>query len=404
VTRVLLAGGEVFDGTGAPAATADVVLEDGLVVEVGQGLDGDERVDCAGMAVLPGLFDCHVHLTMASGSIMDAVERPFSLEFFHAAEAMRLTLATGITSVRDAAGADRGIKVAQEQGLIPGPRVQISLNMLSQTGGHGELLWPSGSVIDLFPPHPGRPPVIVDGAEEMRRKVRELVRAGADVIKVATSGGSLSPTSKPWMPHFRDAEIAALMEEASAAGLFVMAHANGEGAKNAVRQGVRSIEHGAFLDDETIEMMVERGTWLVPTLSAAEGILETAASAGGYPELMLEKVNAMAGEKAGGMRRAVEAGVKVAMGTDAPLYPHGRNLRELELMAECGMSPEAVLHSATLSAAELMGVADELGSLEAGKRADVVLLDGSARDVAGMGERVRAVWQDGRLVHGQPPS
>ena len=402
MTRIVFRNGELFDGTGAAPRRTDVAIQDGLIVGVGAELRGDETIDCSRSAILPGMIDCHVHLTMASGSILEAIERPFSLEFFEAVDAMRLTLEAGITTVRDAAGADRGLRVAQERGLVRGPRVQVSLNMLSQTGGHGELLWPSGSVVDLFPPHPGRPPVIVDGPDEMRKKVRELIREGADVIKVATSGGSLSPTSKPWMPHFRDAELEVLMEEANAAGVFVMAHANGDGAKNAVRHGVRSIEHGAFLDEETIDLMVERGTWLVPTLSASEGILEAAESSGAYPELMMEKVRAGASEKSRSVARAIAAGVKIAMGTDAPLYPHGGNLRELELMVECGMTPSAALESATLSAAQLLGIDEELGSIEVGKRADIVIAEGSALEIRRLSGRIRAVYQDGVLLHGSP--
>lgn len=403
VVRTVFHGGNVFDGTGGALRKTDVAIENGFIIALGDDLKGDESVDCTGMTVLPGMFDCHVHMTMAAGGLNEALERPFSLEFYEAAEAMRRTLATGITTVRDAGGADSGIRIAQERGLIKGPRMQVSLNMISQTGGHGELLWPSGCTVDFFVPHPGRPSVIVDGPDEMRRKVRELVRAGADVIKVATSSGSLSPGSKPWMPHFRDAEIQVLVEEATAANIFVMAHANGQGAKNAVRHGIRSIEHGAFLDDETLDMMRDRGTWLVPTLSSAEGILEMADQGAAFPEQMLEKVRLMAEELANSTRRAIAAGVKIAMGTDAPLYPHGKNLRELELLAGCGMKPEAALHSATLSAAELMGVDDDLGSLESGKRADLVIVEGNALNFSGLAERVRAVYQDGSLVHGSQP-
>lgn len=404
MVRTVFHGGDIFDGTGGTLRKTEVAIENGFITAVGSDLEGDERVDCTGMTVLPGLFDCHVHMTMAAGGLHEAVERPFSLEFFEAADAMRRTLAAGITSVRDAGGADSGIRIAQERGLIQGPRMQVSLNMISQTGGHGELLWPSGCTIDFFVPHPGRPPVIVDGPDEMRRKVRELVRAGADVIKVATSSGSLSPGSNPWMPHFRDAEIQVLVEEAEAANIFVMAHANGQGAKNAVRNGIRSVEHGAFLDDETLELMKERGTWLVPTLSSAEGILEMVDQGAAFPEQMIDKVRLMRDELASSARRAIAAGVKIAMGTDAPLYPHGRNLRELELLADCGMSPEAALHSATLSAAELMGVDQELGSLEVGKRADVVVVEGNALKLAGLADRVRAVYQDGLLVHENQPA
>ncbi|WP_337821705.1 amidohydrolase family protein [Amycolatopsis sp. A1MSW2902] len=269
--------------------------------------------------------------------------------------------------------------------------------MLSQTGGHGDPWWPSTCVVDLLPPHPGRPPVVVDGPEEIRRKVRELVRAGADVIKAATSGGVVSGGAGPKIAHFRDDEIAMMVTEAAAAGLHVMAHAHGDGAKAAVRNGVRSIEHGHFLHDETLEMMAERGTWLVPTLSAGVGLRQAVeAGAAGYPDHIVEKIKE---RTEGSVRRAVEAGVPIAMGTDAPLYPHGENLLELELLVEQGMRPADALHAATLSAANLMGLGSSLGSLTPGKRADLVVVDGDPLDVRDLGKRILAVYQDGRLVH-----
>ncbi|MGO1972740.1 MAG: amidohydrolase family protein [Propionibacteriaceae bacterium] len=404
MTRTIFTGADLFDGTGAQPSAADLVIEDGRIVAVGTALDGDEQVDCTGHTILPGLFDCHVHLTLSDSDLMTAVERPFSLEFFEAAENMRRTLTAGITTVRDAAGADRGIREAQQRGLIAGPRVQVSLNMISQTGGHGELRWPSGAMVDLFPAHPGRPPVLVDGADQMRHKVRELIREGADVIKVATSGGSLSPGSEPWLPHFRDAEVATLVEEATAAGVFVMAHANGDGAATAVRNGIRSVEHGAFLDDATIEEMVERGTWLVPTLSTSQGILDAAEEGGRFPGRMLDKVRAMADSGKDSARRAIEAGVRIAMGTDAPLWPHGANLRELEHLVDCGLSPGQALVSATSSAAELMGLQDELGTLAPGKRADLVVVAGDPFEFGTLTERIRAVYQDGVVVHATAPT
>ncbi|MPZ12770.1 MAG: amidohydrolase family protein, partial [Kiloniellaceae bacterium] len=178
----------------------------------------------------------------------------------------------------------------------------------------------------------GRPPVVVDGPDEIRRKIRELVRAGADVIKVATSGGIMSAGAGPLIPHFRDDEVAMMVTEAAAAGLHVMAHANGAGAQTAVRNGVRSIEHGSYLDDETLEMMVERGTWLVPTLSAPAGIRESIEAGGNFPDHVVAKITELTETAVEGVHKAVRSGVKVAMGTDAPLYPHGKNLRELELL------------------------------------------------------------------------
>jgi imidazolonepropionase-like amidohydrolase len=402
VSRTVLAGGRVFDGTGAPLRDADVVVEDGRIVAVGPGLDGDEAVDLAGRCLLPGLFDCHTHVTLSDVDLLGHLQRPFSYRFFQTVGNLAATLAAGITTVRDAAGADAGVKRAVADGLVPGPRLQISLALLSQTGGHGDGWFASGQEVHLLPVYPGVPDGLVDGPEALRRKVRELVRAGADVIKVATSGGVISPASDPRHAHFRDDELAALVAEAAAAGRWVMAHAQGaDGIKAAVRAGIRSIEHGIYLDDEAIGLMLERGTWLVPTLVAPRGVQAAAAAGVPLPDAVVRKAAEVAEAHADSFRRAVAAGVKVAMGTDSGVTPHGRNLAELELMAEGGMAPGAVLHATTASAAALMGLEAELGTLEPGKRADLVAVDGDPFELATLPDRVAAVWQDGRLVAGR---
>jgi len=399
MTRTVFRGGRVFDGT-ATLASADVVVEDGRIVDVGPGLDGDEAVELAGRAVLPGLLDCHTHVVIDRIDFMRELETPFSYWFYVAIENLRKTLAIGITTVRDAAGADLGIKMAVEDGLIAGPRLRIAITALSQTGGHGDGWMPSGYDI-TSPTYPGMPSGIVDGPDEMRRRVREIVRAGADHIKVCTSGGVLSPRDDPRHGHFRDDELAVLVEEANAAGIFVMAHAQGApGIKAAVRAGIRSIEHGIFLDDEAIAMMLERGTWLVPTLLAPQGVLDAEAAGAAIPAASVRKAHEVIDIHRAAVRRAIAAGVKIAMGTDSGVTPHGHNLRELALLVENGMTPLGAMLATTRSAAELIGVEDELGSIEPGKRADLVVVAGDPFDYADLGDRVRAVYQDGRLVSG----
>jgi imidazolonepropionase-like amidohydrolase len=399
VTRLLFTGGQVFDGTGGPASAADVVVEDGRIVDVGVGLDGDELVDCSGGTVLPGLFDCHVHVMISGVDLLRLLQTPFSYPFYEAVHNLRRTLALGITHVRDAGGADLGVAEAVRNGLIAGPRMQIAISMLSQTGGHGDGWHVCGAEVPLMGPHPGRPDTVVDGPDEMRRTVRELLRAGADVLKVATSGGVLSARDHPQHPHFRPAELAVLVEEATAAGVAVMAHAQGaEGIKAAVRAGARSIEHGIYLDDEAIDLMLEHGTWLVPTLSAPRAVLTAAAAGAGLPPAVVEKARTVQAVHDASVRRAVEAGVRIAMGTDSGVGPHGLNLDELALMAEAGMTPEQVWRATTLGAAELLGVEDAFGSLRPGKRADLVVLDGGPADLSGLSGRVRRVYRDGVLV------
>jgi imidazolonepropionase-like amidohydrolase len=399
MTRTVLAGGRLFDGTGTDPADADVAIEDGRIVAVGTGLDGDSAVDVAGRTVLPGFFDCHTHVMLSDVDLWGHLQRPFSAQFYEAAKNLRRTLDVGITSIRDAGGADLGVKEAVADGSIAGPRMQISIIMLSQTGGHGENWYPSGNEAALFVAHPGRPSGIVDGPDAVRHKVRELHRMGADVIKVATSGGVLSPRDDPRHAHFRPAELEALVEEASAAGMFVMAHAQGaDGIKNAVRAGIRSIDHGIYLDDEAIELMLQRGTWFVPTLVAPQGVLDAVDSGVKLPPAVVDKARLVLDIHRAAFRTAVEAGVRIAMGTDSGVTPHGRNLRELELMAAGGMAPSAVLEATTRSAARLLGVDDELGTVEEGKLADLVVLGGDPYDFSEYGSRVVQVWKGGVRV------
>ena len=402
--RTVFAGGRVFDGTGAAIAEADVAVVDGQIAEVGVGLDGDEQVDVAGSTLLPGLFDTHVHVMFGHVDIWRLMQEPFSYRFYEAIRNLDSTLRIGITTVRDAGGADLGVKRALEEGIVRGPRLQISITMLSQTGGHGDGWLPSGAQAEIFPAYPGVPTSIVDGPDEIRRKVRELVRAGAEVIKIATSGGVLSPTDKPQQPGFDVEEIDAIVAEARAAGLWVMSHAQStEGIKNAVRAGVRSIEHGIYLDDEAIQLMLDHGAYLVPTLVAPVGVIKAAEAGAGIPEGAVSKAREVIDAHRDSFRRAAEAGVKVAMGTDAGVIPHGTNLDELQLMADGGMSPEDVLVATTRTAAELMGLSRTLGTIEPGKRADLVVVSGDPFDFRDLAGRIARVYQDGVLVAGAAP-
>ncbi len=401
--RTLFTNGAVFDGTGAAPAPADVVVEGGRIVDVGTRLDGDEAVDLAGQTLLPGLFDCHVHVMFSHIDMWELLQQPFSYAFYVAAHNLAATLGAGITSVRDAGGADLGVKQAVHDGLVLGPRMQISITMLSQTGGHGDGWMASGQHVKLLFAHPGRPSGLVDGEDEVRRKVRELARAGADVIKVATSGGVLSPRDDPSHAHFRQRELDALVDEARAAGLWVMAHAQAtDGIKNAVQAGIRSIEHGIYLDDEAIGMMLEHGTWLVPTLVAPQGVIEAAEAGASISAASLRKARDVIEAHADSFRRAVAAGVKVAFGTDSAVTPHGRNLEEMPLMEAAGMAPEQVLASATSRAAELLGVDEDRGTIAPGKRADLVVVSGDPLDLKSYADRIAAVYLDGTLVVGSP--
>ena len=307
-------------------------------------------------------------------------------------------MALGITTVRDASGADAGLRAAVEEGTLVGPRMQISVNMLSMTGGHNDPWLPSGVEGVFGTPYPGMPSGVCDGVDEVSKTVREMIRAGADVIKIASSGGFLSPADDPMEPNYSQEEVDAIVRTAADLGTWVMSHAHGaEGIKRAVRAGVRSIDHGTYLDAEAAAMMVERGTWLVPTLTAGDTTEALAADEKVQPAVR-DKLRGLGRPEFDAMRLAADAGVKVAMGTDCPVAPHGTNLNELRHMAANGFTPEQALHAATKSAAELMGLQDELGTIEPGKRADLVVIDGDPLEFDGYEDRIEQVWKDGVRV------
>jgi imidazolonepropionase-like amidohydrolase len=397
VTRTVFRGARVFDGTGSAPAEADVVVQDGRFVEVGTGLDGDDAVDVSGKHLLPGLFDCHIHVgsTYEDFDETAVMHRPFTYGFFKIPQTLRTILGLGITTVRDASGVDLGVKRAVDDGLMAGPRMQISVQMLSITGGHADATLPSGGLSAWAYVYPGMPSGVCDGIAGVEAKVREVIAAGADVIKIASSGGFLSPLDDPQLPHFTEDEVTTIVRTAGDLGRWVMSHAHGaEGIKRAVRAGVRSVEHGTFLDDEGVELMLERGTWLVPTLTAGD-TTEEIANNPAVPEPVRAKMRDLGRPELDAFRRAAEAGLKVAMGTDCPVAPHGTNLRELQLMAENGYTPEQALVAATSGAAELMGLGDRLGTIEAGKLADLVVVGGDPFEFEKLPERIEAVYKEG---------
>jgi imidazolonepropionase-like amidohydrolase len=397
--RILLHGAQVFDGTGADPFGADVAMADGKIVEVGLGLDGDRGIDLTGHTILPGFFDCHVHVTSAGVDVMQRLNQPFSYEYFLAAKHLKQTLATGVTTVRDAGGADAGLQKALRDGLIDGPRMLISVSIIGQTGGHSDGWHPSGNSVPMAIPHPNRPSGIADGPDEMRRVVRQILRAGADVIKVCATGGVLSIADDPRHAQFTRAELDVAVAEAAAVGAGVMAHAQGApGIKNALLAGVRSIEHGIYLDDEAIELMLQSGIWLVPTLIAPLSVIRAAEAGASVAAVVVEKAHEVVAVHAESIRRAAAAGVRIAMGTDSGVGPHGRNLEELALMHGCGMTAHEVLHAATGSAADLCGLGEVVGRIRPGLLADLVVIEGLPDEVDDLEKRITGIWQGGQPV------
>lgn len=374
--------GTLIDGNGGnPVKNTDVVIQDNRIVQVGTNAappadaQNVTKIDAQGGYIMPGMIDTHVHLMINLRSSEQMLNTPFSFGFYESVQNMQQTLDAGITTVRDAGGADLGLKQAVESGVVPGPRVQISISVLSITGGHTDFRRNSGIVVNLLPLHPGVPSGICDGVEEVRKKVREVLRAGAEIIKICSTGGVMSPTDHPEFIQFSPEELDVIVQEAAyRRGVKVMAHAQGlEGIKNAVRAGIHSIEHGVYLDDEVIDMMLEKGTFLVPTLLAPVAVMEIAQATGNMPDYAINKAREVVEIHTESISKAYKAGVNIAMGTDAGVMPHGTNLRELGLMCQIGMSPMDAIVNTTKVAAECLGWQDKIGTIEIGKLADVII-------------------------------
>jgi imidazolonepropionase-like amidohydrolase len=397
--REVLHGATIIDGTGATPATGDIVIEGGVILEIGSGLSGDREVDCTGAWIMPGAIDCHVHAMVESFELMRIIETPFSLSFYLAARNLAATLEAGVTTVRDAGGADLGVKRAQELGYISGPTMQISINLLSTTGGHADHWSSCGFAMPDLIAHPGRPDGVVDGADQVLQRTRELMRAGADFIKVCATGGVLSPADHPSDVQFLPDELRLIVEVAASRGKPVAAHAQGAaGIKNAIRAGVRSIEHGTMLDDEAIEEMVARGTFLVPTMTALEWVV---ANPEGRRPAEIEQALEIIAQQRESVRRAIQAGVRIAVGSDAGVIPHGENLSELGLLVDMGMTPIEAISAATSVGADLLGISETHGVLREAARADLLVLDADPTrsiDRLADGSSIRQVWQGGAEV------
>ncbi len=404
MTRTVLSGGDYFDGSGAPLVAGDVTFEEGLLTTVGgreaEGDSGEvERIDVSGCTVLPGLIDTHVHVLAKSLDLLENLNLPFSYQFYIGAKNLTRLLDIGITTVRDASGADLGTQRAIQDGLIDGPELHISIIALSQTAGHGDFVLPSGADSRPFEPHPNRPSALIDGPEEARKRVRELVRNGANAIKVNTSGGVISPRSDPRTAHLSPEELEMIVREATRAGIPVMAHSHGtEAIKASVRAGVASIEHGSMLDDEAIELMLERGTWLVPTLMAAQNIIDRLEAGMVMAPGIAEKARFAAARRTESFQKALAAGVRIAMGSDCVGQGNGENLTELRLLHELGMPALETLRAVTGSAAEVIRQDHRIGYLRPGHEADLVVVEGDPLDFAAYPGNVRAVFKKGRLV------
>ena len=391
--RLAIRDARLFDGTGAaPLADALVLVEDGQIAWVGPAalapcdLAGYEIVEGAGRTLLPGLINCHVHLTMDPDPRMSLIPESLPLSTLRALRNARLALEAGETTVRDlgaAGGAVIDLAKAIGQGLVVGPRIVASGAVVTMTGGHG---WSIGRE--------------ADGADDVRRAVREQLKAGAGVIKLMATGGVMTPGIEAGAPGLSEAELAAGIEEARNAGKRTATHAIGtQGIKNALRAGIDSVEHGALLDDEGLELLLKRRAYLVPTLAAVTQIVRNA-EGGKMDEYVTRKALGIRDRHYASYRMAREAGVKIAAGTDSgtPFNSHGGLALELELMVENGATPVEALVAATATAAELLDVAGSVGTVAVGKTADLLLVDGDPLADIRAVKNVRAVVLGGEVV------
>jgi len=398
----------LIDGTGAdPVRGATIVIDDERITRIGPHVEPPRDatvIDAGGRTVMPGMIDAHVHLYGRVQPLQERMLTPPSLQLFYGAQNAKRTLDAGITTARDASGSPQGFKMAIERGLIPGPRLRISVAALSQTGGHGDGTMPSGV-------NPGGiggargpewPETVVDGAEEVRVAVRKLLRAGADFIKLCSTGGVMSPADEPGHTQFTPEEIAVMVYEARSQGKTCMAHAQGaDGIKNALRAGVESIEHGIYLDDEAIDMMKRAHAFLVPTLVAPVWVLRHAErSPGSVLPQSVRKTKLVMEDHKRNIAHAIAAGVRIAMGTDSGVGRHGSNAEELQLMVACGMTPMQAIVASTKTASECVHMQGDVGTLEPGKYADLLIIDGDPLDDISILQepgRIALVMQGGRV-------
>jgi len=380
----LIHAGSLIDGRDERAAgPSTIVVEDGRILAVERGHRapgaGDVLIDLSSSTVLPGLMDMHTHMYTENsrGSYIHRFTHDGPTVALQATVYARRTLEAGFTTIRDL-GDSHNISIALRdaiaRGDVVGPRIYTSGKSIATTGGHAD---PTSGWAPHIAGDPGPREGVINGVADARKAVRQRYKDGADLVKITATGGVLSLAASGQNPQFADDELEAIVATARDYGFHVAAHAHGaEGMKRAIRAGVHSIEHGTYMDDEVIRLMKKNGTWYVPTIFAGEFVAEKSAEPGYFPDIVRPKAAAIGPQIKNTFARAHAAGVKIAFGTDCGVGPHGENAREFSLMVEGGMTPMQAIRAATLSAAELLGVEDRLGTIEPGKLADIVAVEG----------------------------
>jgi imidazolonepropionase-like amidohydrolase len=409
----VLKAARLFDGKSNSLITPGVVVvTDGKIAGTGSSASVPkeaEVIDLGNATLLPGFIDAHTHLTMMysedyARAALDALRKPIPEMALDASVNARITLMAGFTTVRDVGSAeylDAGLRNAINRGVVPGPRMLVAVHAIGATGGHcDDTGWREGAVGKETGPEVG----VINGADEARRAVRLAHKYGATVIKTCATGGVLSLADAVDTPQPTQAELDALVDEAHALRLKTAAHAHGaEGAKRAIRAGIDSIEHGSFLDDEALDLMKQKGTYYVPTLMAAQGLSEQIQKGVPIPPAIKVKADDAIAHVHQTFQKAIAKGVKIGLGTDAAVYPHGRNAEEFHQMVDLGMKPIDALKAGTSSDADLLGLSSKIGTLEAGKLADVVAVPGDPLENIRQTEHVFFVMKEGVVYRNEKP-
>ncbi len=397
--RVAIKAGRLIDTkTGAVTNNAFILIEGDKITAVGPDATipaGVEVLDLKDKTVLPGLIDCHTHITSQPGNYYEDIFRKSPIDVAVTAHVYaRRTLEAGFTTVRDVGASefiDVALRNAINRGDVPGPRMQVATLTVGATGGHGDT--------NGFSPYLkfGSFSGLADGVDEIRKLVRFEIKYGADLIKILATAGVLSEEESVGAPQFSQEEMNAIVEEAKMWGKRVAAHAHGaEGIKRAVRAGVTSIEHGSLIDDEGIRLMKERGTYLVADIYNDDYIIAEFSKLG-YPDKIIEKERMVGRTQRENFQKAAKAGVKIAYGTDAGVYPHGWNGKQFAHMVKWGLTPIQAIQAATVNAADLLGWNDKVGVIAPGAFADIIAVDGDPlKDVTEL-ERVKFVMKGGAV-------
>ena len=402
---IVLKAARLFDGkSNALVKPGVVVVTDGKIVAAGTSAAipaGAEVIDLGDATLLPGFIDAHTHLTAMYSddwkqSVIDGLQKTIAEQALDASVNARVTLMAGITTVRDVGSSDFldvGLRNAIRNGVVPGPRMLVSVHAIGTTGGHCD---ETGYREGAFGKETGPAQGVANGPDQMRYAVRLAHKYGADIIKTCASGGVLSLADDVDTPQLTQEELNALVDEAHALRRKVAAHSHGaESSKRAVRAGVDSIEHGSFLDDEALDLMKQHGTYYVPTLMALQGISEQMQKNVYIPPAIRAKAELAMKSVHTAFQKALAKGVKIGMGTDAAVYPHGRNTEEFHQMVDLGMKPIDALKAGTSADADLLGLADKIGTLEPGKLADVIAVPGDPVENIRRTEQVFFVMKEG---------